>query len=87
VSASSRRIDRLEPIFDHDQIVANAGLVLPATLMARLGLETLINEWVGTGSFRPGRKIFVVRQLEGTSLGGLRQLVGTRLAPAARDHL
>ncbi len=29
----------------------------------------------------------VVRQLEGTSSGGLRQLVGTRLAPVAWDHL
>ena len=60
MSASSRRIDRLEPIFDHDGIVANAGLILPATLMARLGLEALIDQWVRTGSSRPGRKILTL---------------------------
>ncbi len=43
MSALSRRIDRLEPMFDHDQLAANAGLVPPATLMARLDLEALIN--------------------------------------------
>ena len=60
MSASSRRIDRLEPIFDHDRLVANAGLILPATLMVRLGLEALINERITTGSFRPGRKILTL---------------------------
>lgn len=60
MSASSRRIDRLGPIFDHDGLVANAGLILPATLMARLGLEALIDVWVRTGSARPGRKILTV---------------------------
>jgi hypothetical protein len=60
VSASSRRIDRLEPIFDHDRLVANAGLILPATLMTRLGLEALINQRITTGSFRPGRKILTL---------------------------
>jgi len=40
--------------------VANAGLIVPATLMARLGLETLINTWVKTGSARPGRKILTL---------------------------
>jgi hypothetical protein len=60
VSAVSRRIDRLEPIFDHDQIVANVGLIVPATLMTRLGLEALINERITTDSFRPGRKILTL---------------------------
>lgn len=60
MSASSRRIGRLEPIFDHDRLVANAGLIVPATLMARLGVETLINQWVTTGSSRPGRKILTL---------------------------
>ncbi|MFT7601345.1 MAG: hypothetical protein ACI8TP_004297 [Acidimicrobiales bacterium] len=60
MSASSRRIDRLEPIFDHDRLVANAGLILPATLMTRLGLEALINQRITTGSFRPGRKILTL---------------------------
>jgi hypothetical protein len=60
VSTSSRKIDRLAATFDHDGIVANAGLILAATLMARLGLEASINTWVRTGSSRPGRKILTV---------------------------
>jgi len=60
VSASSRRIDRLQTTFDHDGIVANVGLLVPATLMSRLGLEALINTWVRTGSSRPGRKILTI---------------------------
>jgi len=57
VSSSSRNLDRLQATFDHENLVANAGLILPATLMVRLGLEDLINTWVKTGSARPGRKI------------------------------
>ena len=60
MSASSRRIDRLQTTFDHEGLVANAGLVVPATLMARLGLEALIDTWVRTGSARPGRKILTL---------------------------
>lgn len=60
MSAVSRRIDRLQATFDHEGIVANAGLLVPATLMARLGLEALIDTWVKTGSSRPGRKILTV---------------------------
>jgi hypothetical protein len=60
VSSSSRKIDGLRATFDHEGLVANAGLILPATLMARLGLEDLINGWVRTGSSRPGRKILTL---------------------------
>jgi hypothetical protein len=60
VSVSSRKIDRLETTFDHDGLVANAGLIVPATLMARLGLEALVNTWVKTGSSRPGRKVLTL---------------------------
>ena len=60
MSSSSRRIDRLQATFDHDGVVANAGLILPATLMARLGLEALFDTWVKTGSARPGRKILTL---------------------------
>ena len=60
MSTSSRKIDRLQATFDHESIVANAGLIVPATLMARLGLETLIDTWVRTGSARPGRKILTL---------------------------
>ena len=53
----SRTIDRYETTFDHDGLIANAGLIVIATLMSRLGLERLTNRWVHTGSFLPGRKI------------------------------
>jgi hypothetical protein len=53
----SRTIDRFEATFEHDGLIANAGLIVIATLMSRLGLETLANRWVRTGSFAPGRKL------------------------------
>ena len=53
----SRTLDRFETTFDHDGLIANAGLVVIATLMSRLGLERLVNGWARTGSFAPGRKI------------------------------
>ena len=60
MSASSRNLDRLKATFDHEGLVANAGLIVPATLMVKLGLEALIDERVDTGSSRPGRKILTV---------------------------
>ena len=60
MSSSSRSLDRLQATFDHEGLVANAGLIVPATLMARLGLETLIDAWVRTGSIRPGRKVLTL---------------------------
>ena len=53
----SRTIDRFEATFDHDGLIANAGLIVIATLMSQLGLERLANTWVRTGSFLPGRKL------------------------------
>jgi hypothetical protein len=53
----SRTINRYDTTFDHDGLIANAGLIVVATLMSRLGLERLVNQWVRTGSFAPGRKI------------------------------
>jgi len=53
----SRTIDRYDTTFDHDGLTANAGLIMIATLMSRLGLERLVNTWVRTGSFALGRKI------------------------------
>jgi len=53
----SRTIDRFDATFDHDNLIANAGLIVIATLMSRLGLERLANKWIHTGSFAPGRKI------------------------------
>jgi len=53
----SRTLDRYDTSFDHDGLVANAGLIVIATLMARLGLERLANAWLKTGSYAPGRKL------------------------------
>ena len=60
MSASSRKIDRIETTFDHEGLVANAGLILAGTLMVRLGLEALFGRWVRTGSANAGRKILTV---------------------------
>jgi hypothetical protein len=53
----SRTIDRYETTFDHDGLIANAGLIVIATLMSRFGLERLANTWVRTGAANPGRKL------------------------------
>jgi len=38
---SSHSLDRLDVAFDDDRLVADAGLALPATLAAKLGLRDL----------------------------------------------
>ena len=43
---SSHSPDRLVVGFDDDHAVANAGLLLPATLAARLGMEQLVDRLV-----------------------------------------
>ena len=57
----SHAIDRLEVTFDDESLVANAGLIMPAALMVRLGLEALVNVTVRlsgrVGGSRPGRKV------------------------------
>ncbi len=61
MSSVSHAIERLEVTFDDESLVANAGLMVPATLMARLGLEALVDATVRlvglVGGSRPGRKI------------------------------
>ena len=57
---SSRTLDTVTVMFDDDTLVANAGLILPATLAQHLDLETLIDSKVDlpdrSAGFRPGRK-------------------------------
>ena len=64
MSSVSRSIDRVQAIFDDETLVADAGLILPATLMVRLGLEALINDMVRlvdrVGGARPGRKVLTL---------------------------
>jgi hypothetical protein len=54
-------LDRIEPCFDDPRVVANAGLLLAATLAVRLGLERLVDEAVrlgeGSGAARAGAKV------------------------------
>ena len=60
----SRRIDRIDVRFDDPNLVANAGLLLVATLVSQLGLERLINATVRlggrVGGALPGRKILTL---------------------------
>jgi len=64
VSAVSRGIDRIEVTFDDPNLVANAGLILVATVAGRLGLEALINHTVRlvgrVGGALPGRKVLTL---------------------------
>ena len=50
---SSHSPDRLVVGFDDDHAVANAGLLLPATLAKRLGIEQMVDRLVELGD-RPG---------------------------------
>jgi hypothetical protein len=47
---SSHSLDRLDTAFDDDRLVADAGLLLPATLAERLGLKRLVEEHLDLGS-------------------------------------
>jgi hypothetical protein len=64
VSEVSRGIDRIDVTFDEPNLVANAGLLLLSTLVARLGLERLINATVHlsgrVGGALPGRKVLTL---------------------------
>jgi hypothetical protein len=51
---SSHSLDRLETTFDDDRLVADAGLLLPATLAQHLGLRDLVDEHLDLGA-APGR--------------------------------
>jgi len=64
VTRVSQPLDRVEVIFDDDHLVANAGLILSATLVERLSLEALINDTVRldgrVGGACPGRKVLTL---------------------------
>jgi hypothetical protein len=64
VSRVSQTLDRIDATFDDDNLVANAGLLLPATLIERLGVESLIDTTVcldgRVGGASPGRKVLTV---------------------------
>ena len=60
----SQNIDRTDVVFDEPGLVANAGLMMVATLVARLGLERLIDETVRlrgrVGGANAGRKVLTL---------------------------
>jgi hypothetical protein len=64
VSPVSHPIDRVDAIFDEPNLVADAGLIVPATLMQRLDLEALVDDVVRlvdrVGGARPGRKVLTL---------------------------
>jgi hypothetical protein len=61
---SSHVLDRVAVTFDDEHAVASAGLILPATLAGRLGIEALtdglINLGDKPGAHRPGRKLMTL---------------------------
>lgn len=75
--SSSQLLDRFEVTFDHDHAVADAGLILPATLAQHLGLDGAAEELVGLG-FRPGRKVATVVHgiLAGAVVAAVTMIVG-----------
>jgi hypothetical protein len=64
VAPVSQLIDCFETTFDDETLVADAGLIVPATLMVRLGLEAVVNQTVRlvdrVGGARPGRKVLTL---------------------------
>ena len=61
---SSHSPSGLAVAFDDDHAVANAGLLLPATLAERLGIEQAVDRLVDLGDrpghHRPGRKVLTL---------------------------
>jgi hypothetical protein len=61
---SSHSLDRLDATFDDDRLVADAGLLLPATLTHHLGLRDLVDEHLDLGdkhgAANPGDKLLTL---------------------------
>ena len=61
---SCHTLDQLDTRFDDTHAIANAGLLLPATLAERLGIEqtadALIDLGERAGAHRPGRKLLTL---------------------------
>jgi len=96
VCSVSRSIDRVETMFDDPSLVADAGLIAPATLMVRLGLQALVNDMVRlfdrVVGARPGRKVVagmgsgVVRQNEESVPDQADDVAGLREGPVRSDR-
>ena len=61
---SSHSLDRIDTAFDGTQLVADAGLMLPATLAQRLGVRELVEEHLdlgrAAGRANPGDKVLTL---------------------------
>jgi hypothetical protein len=61
---SSHTLDQLDTCFDDTHAVANAGLLLPATLAERLSIEQAANQMIDlgerAGAYRPGRRLLTL---------------------------
>ena len=64
MSRVSQTLDRIHATFDDDNLVANAGLILPSVLVERLGVEAVIDTTVRldgrVGGASPGRKVLTL---------------------------
>ena len=72
--------DRIQVAFDDHRLVANAGLMLPATLARRLGLPQLVDQHLDLGD-SPGRANTGDKLL--TLVASAPRFHGGRLWPAA----
>jgi hypothetical protein len=63
-SEASVRPDSVSVAFDDERLIANAGLLLVATLSRRLGIEQMVDKMVNlgerAGASRPGRKVLTL---------------------------
>jgi len=95
---SSHSLDRIHTAFDGTQLVADAGLLLPATLAQHLGLDDLVEEYLDLGKKpgapNPGDKLMtlVMSALAGGDCiddaaalraGGTRRILGFRVKAAS----
>ncbi len=91
---SSHDLDRLAVSFDDDHLVADAGLMLPATLAEHLGLKGLLDRHVDLGEARgranPGHKAMTlihsalaggdcIDDAAGLGAGGTEEILGNEL--------
>jgi hypothetical protein len=71
-------LDQVDITFDDQRSVASAGLLLPATLAERLGIEQVTDQVVDLGDrpgrARPGRKLLTLVH----ALGRVSKVITTR---------
>jgi hypothetical protein len=85
---SSHTLDQLDTCFDDTHAIANAGLLLPAILAERLGIEQAVDALIDlgerAGAHRPGRKL--VTLVHSMLAGGTASTTPTccAVAPPAR---